>query len=78
LSQGRTLNIHGEDLMTEQETPAGSADTHSLLVDSAISHAEKLRRVVELEQWIDAAADNPALARKWQEERGRLVAELHL
>ena len=60
---------------------AGGADTSSLLVDTAISHCEKLRRVLELQEWIDETPDNPILAttcRKWKEERERLLRELHL
>jgi hypothetical protein len=56
-------------------------DTGSLLVDSAISHCEKLRRVLELEEWINGTSDNPLLAatcRKWKEEREQLLGELHL
>ena len=56
-------------------------DSSSLLVDSAISHCEKLRRVLELQEWVDSTSDNPLLAgtcRKWQEERERLLSELHL
>jgi hypothetical protein len=58
-----------------------NGETTSNLVDSAISHAEKLRRVLELEEWIDGARDLPELAtacRRWQEERAQLLAELHL
>jgi len=60
---------------------ARGGDSSSLLVDSAISHCEKLRRVLELEEWINATPDNPILAgtrRKWQEEREQLLSELHL
>ncbi len=56
-------------------------DSSSLLVDSAISHCEKLRRVLELQEWVDSTPDNPLLAgtcRKWQEEREQLLSELHL
>ena len=57
------------------------ADTGALLVDSAISHCEKLRRLLELEEWINEAPDDPILAatcRKWKEEREQLLSELHL
>jgi ribosomal protein S2 len=57
------------------------ADAQSLLVDSAIGHCEKLRRVLELEAWIREARDQPILARaseQWQTERERLIAELEL
>ena len=60
---------------------ARGGDTGSLLVDSAISHCEKLRRVLELEEWINGTSDNPLLAatgRKWKEEREQLLSELHL
>jgi hypothetical protein len=60
---------------------ARAGDTGSLLVDSAISHCEKLRRVLELEEWINGTSDNPlftATCRKWKEEREQLLGELHL
>jgi hypothetical protein len=63
-----------------EETPASAAPA-ALLVDSAISHCEKLRRIVQLEEWISVTPDTGMLAptrRKWQEERARLLAELHL
>jgi hypothetical protein len=64
------------------EVGARGGDASSLLVDSAISHAEKLRRVLQLEQWINGTTpDNPlpaATRRKWQEERAQLLAELRL
>ena len=56
----------------------GSQD---LLVDTAISHLEKLRRVVMLEQWIRNAANDPLLASTrlaWHREREQLIGELHL
>jgi hypothetical protein len=64
-------------------TPHGPeyADTSDSLVDTAISHCEKLRRVLELEGWIREARDQPLLARacrRWQEEREQLTAELEL
>jgi hypothetical protein len=52
-----------------------------LPIDSAISHCEKLRRVLELEQWIRDACTDPILAascRTWQAEREHLLAELNL
>ena len=58
-----------------------AADARSLVVDSAISHCEKLRRVLELESWIREAQDCPLLARaaeRWQAEREELLAELEL
>jgi hypothetical protein len=54
---------------------------HADVVDSAISHCEKLRRVLELEQWIAASRDNTLListCRAWQAEREQLLAELDL
>lgn len=51
------------------------------LVDTAISHCEKLRRILELEGWIRGAHDCPILARgseRWQAEREQLLAELEL
>lgn len=59
----------------------GAADAQSLLVDSAISHCEKLRRVLELESWIQEAQSHPILAQaaeRWQAERAQLLAELQL
>jgi len=59
----------------------GTAGTQSLLVDSAISHCEKLRRVLELEGWIQEAQDHPILAHaaeRWQAERAQLLVELQL
>ena len=63
------------------DSTTGNGETNSHLVDTAIGHCEKLRRVVELEEWIDGARDFPMLAtacRRWQEERAALLAELHL
>jgi len=63
------------------DSMASGAERSSLLVDSAISHCEKLRRVVELEEWVNRAHDDPTLAttcRRWQEEREQLLIELHL
>ena len=60
---------------------ARAVDARSLLVDSAISHCEKLRRVLELETWIRDAHDCQFLARaveRWQAEREELIAELEL
>ncbi len=70
--------------ISDSELPdsmAGGAEGSSLLVDSAISHCEKLMRVMKLEEWISGARDNPILAaacRRWQEERAELLTELHL
>lgn len=55
--------------------------TLSIAVESAISHCEKLRRVLELEAWIREASVHPILARaceRWQAEREQLLAELEL
>lgn len=57
------------------------ADDQSLLVDTAISHCEKLRRVLELETWIQEAQHYPILAgavERWETERAQLIAELQL
>lgn len=57
------------------------ADPRSAIVDSAISHCEKLRRILTLEAWIHEAEDCPILARaaeRWQTEREQLLAELEL
>jgi hypothetical protein len=73
-----TRRVSGSDI---PPSIARGGDTSSLLVDSAISHCEKLRRVLELKEWIDGTSDNPILAttcRKWREERAQLVRELHL
>jgi hypothetical protein len=58
-----------------------AGDAASLLLDSAISHCEKLRRVLQLEEWINATPDNSIFGptrRKWQEQRDRLLSELRL
>jgi hypothetical protein len=50
-------------------------------IDTAIRHCEKLRRVLELEQWIRAACADPILAapcRTWRAERENLLVELQL
>jgi hypothetical protein len=63
---------------SEMSAPGG---THSLLVDTAISHCEKLRRVLELEAWIQEAQHYPILAgaaERWEAERSQLIAELQL
>jgi hypothetical protein len=78
------MNDQAIRLISDHELPdsmASGAEGSSLLVDSAISHCEKLRRVLELEEWIVGARDNPILAttcRRWQEERAQLLTELHL
>jgi hypothetical protein len=73
-----TRGVSGNDIPPRI---ARGGDTSSLLVDSAISHCEKLRRVLELQEWIDGTRDDPLLAttcRKWKEERKQLLRELHL
>ena len=57
------------------------AASESLLVDSAIGHCEKLRRVLELEAWIREAREHPILggaAERWQAQREQLLAELEI
>lgn len=69
------MNLHDMQTIVEDDLP------RQLPVDSAISHCEKLRRVLELEQWIRDACSDPIFAapsRKWQLEREHLLAELHL
>jgi hypothetical protein len=69
------MNLQTMHAATEDDLPG------ELPIDSAISHCEKLRRVLELEQWIREACADPILAapcRKWQAERENLLAELHL
>ena len=59
----------------------GTPPVPDALVASAISHCEKLRRILELEGWIRGAHDCPILARgseRWQAEREQLLAELEL
>jgi hypothetical protein len=73
-----TRRVSGSDIPA---SIAHGGDTSSLLVDSAISHCEKLRRVLELEEWIIRTPDDPTLAatcRKWKEEHEQLLSELHL
>jgi len=65
------------------EVAAGNAHggAPSSLQDTAISHCEKLRRVLELEEWINGTRGDPLLAsacRRWQEARAQLLAELKL
>ena len=78
------MNDQVTRVISDAELPdsmAGGAEGGSLLVDSAISHCEKLMRVMKLEEWISGARDNPILAaacRRWQEEHAQLLTELHL
>ena len=78
MSNRATRRVSGSDI---PPSIGHRGDTGSLLVDSAISHCEKLRRVLELEEWINGTPDNPILVatrRKWKEEREQLLSELHL
>jgi hypothetical protein len=64
-----------------ESTIVHEVDPDALLVDSAISHLEKLRRVLELEEWIRDASGDPLFAatrRAWRAERERLMRELGL
>jgi hypothetical protein len=78
------MNDRAKCRVSGSDIPHGIArdgDTGSPLVDSAISHCEKLRRVLELEEWINGMPDDPMLAatcRKWRKEREQLLSELHL
>lgn len=68
------------EMLSASEMPAPGGD-HALLVDTAISHCEKLRRVLELETWIQEAQHYPILtgaAGRWEAERAQLIAELQL
>lgn len=59
------MNDRATRRVSSSDIPPGIArggDTGSLLVDSAINHCEKLRRVLELEEWINGTSDNPLLA----------------
>ena len=61
--------------------PAAGSATRANPVDTAIGRCEKLRRVLELEEWICASRDNALLAstcRAWQAEREQLLAQLNL
>ena len=72
---------HSMERGSAARVPLGAADAQSLLVDSAIGHCEKLRRVLELESWIQEAQNRPILAQaaeRWQSERAQLLAELQL
>src|SRR5260370_4488157 len=60
---------------------ARGGDTSSLLVHTAISHCEKLRRVLELQERIDGTPDHPVIAtprRRWKQQRDRLLRPLHV
>jgi hypothetical protein len=64
-----------------ESTIVHEVDPDALLVDSAISHLEKLRRVLELEEWIVKAGGDALFAatrRAWRLERERLMQELGL
>ena len=69
--------IVGDDISAN----ASRGEETSSLQDTVISRCEKLRRVLELEEWINGSRDTPMLAsasRRWQEERAQLLAELQL
>ena len=71
------MNLHALRDSDSDVDVAGS----EVPVDSAISHCEKLRRVLELEQWIKDSCADPLLAaprRKWELEHEQLLKELHL
>jgi hypothetical protein len=77
----RAMRAAATELPSLPTGAAGAAEASSLLVDSAISHAEKLRKVLQLEEWINGTPDTPmfkATRRKWQEQRERLLGELSL
>jgi hypothetical protein len=76
---------HGPtETLSERRTACAAqaiVKTQSLVVDSAISHCETLRRILELEAWIREACEQPIFARaceRWQSEREQLLAELEL
>jgi len=72
---------HGERIAAVSRVATWPEGSPEQLVDTAISHLEKLRRVVMLEEWIRSAENDPLLAGTcigWQNERQRLIAELHL
>lgn len=72
--EARRPILGGDDVSAGRETG-------SCLEDTGVSHGAKLRRLLELEEWINGARDVPMLAtsfRAWQEEREQLLAELHL
>ena len=79
-------SVHKRALQVKQSpmgmaSDSGTPRVADALVDSAISHCEKLRRILELEGWIRAAHDCPILARaseRWQAVREQLLAELEL
>jgi hypothetical protein len=77
----RATRAASSDLPPLPAGVAGAGDPSSFLVDSAISHAEKLRKVLQLEEWINGTPDTPMFAatrRRWQEQRKRLLGELQL
>jgi hypothetical protein len=61
--------------------PVASSAPQASPVDTAIGRCEKLRRVLELEEWISAGLSNELLVstcRAWQAERQELLAQLDL
>jgi hypothetical protein len=81
LMNNRAIRAASSDLPPLPAGVEGAGDPSSFLVDSAISHAEKLRKVLQLEEWINGTPDTPMFAatrRRWQEQRKRLLGELQL
>jgi hypothetical protein len=77
----RAIRAAASDLPSLPTGAPGAGEPSPLLVDSAISHAEKLRKVLQLEEWINGTPDTPmfeATRRTWQEQRERLLGELQL
>ena len=73
--------IRPEPAPGNEAGPARATAVTTLPLDSAISHCEKLRRVLELEEWINGARDDALLVgtcRTWQLEREQLLFELQL
>jgi hypothetical protein len=72
---------HEQRIDTVSRVVTWQQGSQDLLVDTAMNHLGKLRRVVMLEEWIRNAADDPLLAgacREWHKEREQLIDELHL
>ena len=81
LAAGAAMNPQRPGLY-DPEAPAVSRELEAdPVLDSAISHLERLRRVFALEEWIRDAGDDPLLAascRRWRSEREQLLAELSI
>jgi hypothetical protein len=61
--------------------PAASGALRENPVDTAIGRCEKLRRILELEEWIAASSEDTLLSsscRTWRAEREQLLAQLDL